>query len=226
MRRSRSPPQRVDRAVRQERGGAREPESHCAPRVGHAPPEGLGATSKLSSAQRDCSGRVDDCVGGSIDSTCTAAGRSLEDARASEDRCAFARLAVYQETCRPLGVADSMRIYLPSPSGSARFFFFDRSSRGFESRSRTLRQLLRPHLVRAREHWRYPLDPLRVVLTRRQLEILSWVSRGLGNAEIAERLWISEHTVRKHLENINHRLGVRSRVAAAVAYLPSEPTRD
>lgn len=139
---------------------------------------------------------------------------------------AFARLAVYHEICRPLGAADSMRLYLPSPSGRARFFFFDRSSRGFELRSRTLLQLLRPHLVRARDHWRYPLEPPRLGLTRRQLEILSWVSRGLSNDEIAQRLWISEHTVRKHLENINHRLGVHSRVAAAVAFVTSEPSED
>lgn len=139
---------------------------------------------------------------------------------------AFARLAVYHEICRPLDIADSLRLYLPSPPGRARFFWFDRSRRGFDPQSRTLLELLRPHLARARGRWWRPLDPPRLALTRRQLEILRWVGRGLSNEEIAQRLWISEHTVRKHLENINDRLGVHSRVAAAVAYLMSEPIPD
>jgi DNA-binding CsgD family transcriptional regulator len=54
-------------------------------------------------------------------------------------------------------------------------------------------------------------------LTRRQAEVLHLVLRGETNANIAEALTISEHTVRHHLEDIYRRLGVRSRVAAAHA---------
>jgi DNA-binding CsgD family transcriptional regulator len=135
---------------------------------------------------------------------------------------AFARLAVYHEICRPLGAADSLRLYLPAPGGSARFFFFDRSTRGFELETRELLELLRPHLARARQRWNGLPEAPALPLTPRQLEVLRWVSRGLTNEEIAARLWISEHTVRKHLENISDRLGVRTRVAAAVAYVTTE----
>lgn len=52
-------------------------------------------------------------------------------------------------------------------------------------------------------------------LTRRELEILDLVGEGKTNAEIAERLWVSPLTVRKHLENVYAKLGVHTRTAAA-----------
>ena len=55
--------------------------------------------------------------------------------------------------------------------------------------------------------------PLR--LTPRERELLGLVSDGLTNGEIAERLWISVGTVRKHLDNIYAKLGVHTRTAAA-----------
>jgi DNA-binding NarL/FixJ family response regulator len=51
-------------------------------------------------------------------------------------------------------------------------------------------------------------------LTRRQLEILRLVSQGLSNAEIARRLSLSEHTVKRHVANLLLRLGLNSRAAA------------
>jgi DNA-binding CsgD family transcriptional regulator len=55
-------------------------------------------------------------------------------------------------------------------------------------------------------------------LTSRESQILGWVARGKTNLEIAEILWLSPSTVRKHLENIYGKLGVHNR-AAAVARL-------
>jgi DNA-binding CsgD family transcriptional regulator len=52
-------------------------------------------------------------------------------------------------------------------------------------------------------------------LTPREHQILAWVARGKTNAEIAEILWIAPTTVRRHLENIYAKLGVRTRTAAA-----------
>jgi DNA-binding CsgD family transcriptional regulator len=52
-------------------------------------------------------------------------------------------------------------------------------------------------------------------LTPREREILDLVAEGRTNAEIAERLWVSRGTVRKHLDNIYARLGVHTRTAAA-----------
>jgi DNA-binding CsgD family transcriptional regulator len=51
-------------------------------------------------------------------------------------------------------------------------------------------------------------------LTRREREILVWVARGKTNSEIAQTLWIAPSTVRKHLENIYPKRGVRTRTAA------------
>ena len=51
-------------------------------------------------------------------------------------------------------------------------------------------------------------------LTTRETEILGLVAAGLTNATIAERLWISPGTVKKHLDNIYGKLGVANRTAA------------
>ena len=54
-------------------------------------------------------------------------------------------------------------------------------------------------------------------LTARQIEILRLVAQGLSNPEIAVRLRLSDHTVKRHVANLLTRLGLPSR-AAAVAY--------
>jgi len=54
-------------------------------------------------------------------------------------------------------------------------------------------------------------------LSAREMEVLALVSQGLSNKEIAARLFLSEHTVKRHVANILSRLGLPSR-AAAVAY--------
>ena len=51
-------------------------------------------------------------------------------------------------------------------------------------------------------------------LSSREREVLRWVARGKPNAEIATALYISESTVRKHLQNAYRKLGVSSRTAA------------
>jgi DNA-binding CsgD family transcriptional regulator len=52
-------------------------------------------------------------------------------------------------------------------------------------------------------------------LTEREVEVLRLVAQGRTNREIAEVLVLSEHTVRRHLQNVFGRLGVSSRAAAA-----------
>jgi DNA-binding NarL/FixJ family response regulator len=53
-------------------------------------------------------------------------------------------------------------------------------------------------------------------LTTRELEVLRQMVAGQSNQEIANLLSISEKTVEKHLEEIYSKLGVKSRVSAAV----------
>ena len=52
-------------------------------------------------------------------------------------------------------------------------------------------------------------------LTRREADVLTWVSRGKTNLEIAVILEISGRTAQKHLEHVFQKLGVESRTSAA-----------
>ena len=52
-------------------------------------------------------------------------------------------------------------------------------------------------------------------LTGRQLEVLTWCGERLTNAEIAERLFLSERTVDHHVSAILTKLEVPTREAAA-----------
>jgi two-component system, NarL family, nitrate/nitrite response regulator NarL len=56
------------------------------------------------------------------------------------------------------------------------------------------------------------------VLSPREREVLDFVSRGARNKQIASALVISEFTVKRHIQNILHKLEVTSRHAAATFY--------
>ena len=51
-------------------------------------------------------------------------------------------------------------------------------------------------------------------LTKREIEVLRLVAEGLNNQTIAERLFLSDHTVHRHLANILNKLDVSTRAAA------------
>ena len=54
-------------------------------------------------------------------------------------------------------------------------------------------------------------------LTPRECEVVTLVARGLSNRDVADRLFLSEKTVARHLSNIYVKLGISSR-SAATAY--------
>jgi len=60
------------------------------------------------------------------------------------------------------------------------------------------------------------LPPTEEPLTEREVEVLRFVAQGLSNQEIADRLVISERTVRTHVTNILGKLHLANRTQAAL----------
>ncbi len=127
---------------------------------------------------------------------------------------------------RPHGIDDGLRLWLPAPTGRARSIYLERSGSNYTDRERMLFALLRPQLARMRVNAesRRRMDGIRG-LTPREAEVVGWVACGMTNVEIAAALFIAPQTVRKHLENIFEKLGVRTRTAAA-AYARSALTSN
>jgi CheY-like chemotaxis protein/DNA-binding CsgD family transcriptional regulator len=61
-------------------------------------------------------------------------------------------------------------------------------------------------------------------LTRREAEVLHWVSEGKSNHDIGDILGTTPRTVNKHLEHVLAKLGVETRTAAAELAVSSRPT--
>ena len=51
-------------------------------------------------------------------------------------------------------------------------------------------------------------------LTDRETEVLHLISRGMSNADIAEKIFVSTNTVKYHIKNIYLKLDVKNRVEA------------
>jgi DNA-binding NarL/FixJ family response regulator len=83
--------------------------------------------------------------------------------------------------------------------------------------------LLSPQVTRrligefARLRPKLPVRPTELrALTQRETEVLRHVAEGLSNAEIAERLVVSEETVKTHVSHVLTKLGLRDRAQAVV----------
>lgn len=128
---------------------------------------------------------------------------------------------MYTDLYRPKGFEHELMLSLPYRSGRSapgpgktlRMFLFRGPGSDFSEADRALLTLLRPHVHQAyldAERRRHPVPEL----TPRQWQLIDLLAAGHTNAQIARRLYVSEGTVRKHLEHIYRRLGVSSRAAA------------
>ncbi len=71
-------------------------------------------------------------------------------------------------------------------------------------------------LHQASGHQTQPATLITSKLTDREIEVLRLVAKGLNNTDIADRLFLSEGTVRNHVSAILAKLGVPDRTQAAV----------
>jgi DNA-binding CsgD family transcriptional regulator len=134
------------------------------------------------------------------------------------------RREIYHEWFVPWDTEHDLELALPSPLFHTKTFVFTRSGEwaDFDERDRSVLNMLGPHLVQVYRNARLRRrlaaacreDAAASVLTPREREILALVRQGKTNAEVGRELWISPGTVRKHLENVYEKLGVRSRTAA------------
>lgn len=126
--------------------------------------------------------------------------------------------------CEMFGIEGGQRhcllVAMPTSPGRARRLLLWRDDdNDFTERDRLLMRVLRPHL------YEVYLDSQRRLkkvpkLSKRELEVRQFAAQGRSNAEIAQELFVAVSTVRKHMENIFDRTGVRSRAAAAALVLP------
>lgn len=65
-------------------------------------------------------------------------------------------------------------------------------------------------------------ETLKKDLTPREIEILKLISKGYSNKEIAQKLFLSEKTVKNHVYNIFKKLDVKDRTQAAIYMLKNE----
>jgi DNA-binding CsgD family transcriptional regulator len=143
-------------------------------------------------------------------------------------------LDIYQEVHRPLGFDDHCFVHVPStpgPDGARLTIFLGlfRGSSDFSERDKELLARAQVHLSNARHlamastaAREVPLSPdflARVGFTRRECDVVYWLTQGKSNSEIAFLLHVRTDTVSRYLNNIFERLGVENRVAAVVAVL-------
>lgn len=75
-------------------------------------------------------------------------------------------------------------------------------------------------LLEEKELQRFSISGLELLgLTKREAEVLFWISKDKSNAQIAKVLGCTEGTVRKHLEHLHCKLGVQTRTAAVMVAL-------
>ena len=80
----------------------------------------------------------------------------------------------------------------------------------------TMTPLVAARVMRELRQGGQPATQVGADLSEREIEVLRLIAEGRSNTEIAERLVISEHTVKRHVSNILSKLHLADRTQAAV----------
>ena len=143
------------------------------------------------------------------------------------ERATYRRTGLWAEVERLVDSEDALCLWLEVPGDPVlRRFLFGTSRRdGLSDRDVRVLELLTPHLSRlyARAARRSESVPGLELLTPREREVIRLVAAGRTNRETARSLWISPHTVRRHLEHIFEKLEVTTRAAAVARVLGGPP---
>jgi LuxR family maltose regulon positive regulatory protein len=79
-----------------------------------------------------------------------------------------------------------------------------------------VRTILSNIQINEQGHHNQAFAQVRSIISQRELAVLKLIAEGLSNQEIAERLFISLHTVKTHARRINGKLAVKSRTQAII----------
>ena len=131
------------------------------------------------------------------------------------------RTSIYRMVDHPLGIKDMIGLYFQNPAGQFGGLFCGRGEFFEESEFASAKNF---HAVIVQLLAKVPDAPTSAGedesrcsvtnLTAREGEVMHWLVEGKANCEIGGILGISQHTVRKHLENIFVKLGVQNRTSA------------
>jgi DNA-binding CsgD family transcriptional regulator len=150
--------------------------------------------------------------------------RALRNSEFSTEK-QFRRLETYDIFFRPFGLAYAATVGYRAPGGAVHLVCARRRV-DFRPHELLLLELVGAVLGPAASDAAPPAPraAAELGLTTREAEVLERVARGRSNAEIGGDLGIAAGTVKKHLDNVFAKLGVRNRIQATRAWL--DATRD
>ncbi len=122
----------------------------------------------------------------------------------------------YEDRASPwFGLRDILWLGFATTAGTVIQLNYDRRRSDFTEQEIAVLTMVEPAVRRLVRSCGEP-QPVSV-LSRSERKVLTLVSAGASNREVAEELVVTVHTVRKHLENAYRKLGVTNRTAASLA---------
>ncbi|HEX6704963.1 MAG TPA: LuxR C-terminal-related transcriptional regulator [Albitalea sp.] len=148
-----------------------------------------------------------------------AAGPDPAESSAPSAPSEVAQLTIAQHDCRLLCVDNMLPRHSAARNGARpRLTYVDREVVHFELGGHSFALVCsEPAASAARGRNEVPED-IRELLTNRELQIVQLICMGCLTKQVADRLHISEFTVRSYLKTVYCKLGVRSRGAMVYRY--------